>query len=103
MVQSWAAKLIEEYRTSDPRLLAERLGIEIREEGSGQIGGLKRYSEYREKPSTIIIYRDQIGPAHAERIAHELFHHLEKIKLGRRLPGSEAGAAEFSRIFTFGD
>ena len=87
-VAKWVAA---EYKTSDPRKIAEALGVKV---FGADYGELKK-SEYRPKKKEIIIFRDALSrlikgvtvPHLSERIlrflvAHELFHHLEEVKIG---------------------
>ena len=87
-IADWATA---EYNTSDPRKLAEYLGVKIIGEDFGQM----RKTEYRKKQKEIIIFHDTLKrltseitvPDLSERIlrfliAHELFHHLEETKIG---------------------
>jgi len=81
-----------EYGTSDPRALAEKLGVKV----FGAEGGQIRGSEYRPgTPGEIVISRKLLDRLHKEVtlpdlsdrilrfvIAHELFHHLEKTRIG---------------------
>ena len=80
-----------EYGTSDPRELAEKVGLKIL---GAQRGGA-RYTEYRKNEKEIVIFREAFDhltkqvtlPDLSERImriliAHELFHHLEETKIG---------------------
>ena len=80
---------------SAPQTLAKKLGIKILKRPNGKVGNLKRYSEYRVKPPTIILY-DTPGPSVAERIYHEIFHHLEAVNLKKPLENSEKVAREFA-------
>ncbi|MFA4858271.1 MAG: hypothetical protein WC901_07825 [Candidatus Margulisiibacteriota bacterium] len=90
-----AAWVRAECGQDDPRRIAEHFGLKIFGEDKG-VGaqGMKR-SEYRPEKSTIVIFRDTLerlmGKVAAKDlsdcllrflVAHELFHHLEKIKIG---------------------
>lgn len=86
-----ADNVISECGTSDPRKIAEILNVKI----FGLDRGKFKKSEYRRKNKEIVIYRDALEKMAAEitdpdlskrilrlLIAHELFHHLENVKLG---------------------
>ncbi|MBU0574014.1 MAG: hypothetical protein ABIJ26_03310 [Candidatus Margulisiibacteriota bacterium] len=84
--------IVAEYNSTDPRKIAEQMGVKVH----GEEGGGKKKSEYRKKSGEIIVFRDALGrlsneitvPHLAERllrflVANELFHHIEEIKVGR--------------------
>ncbi|KPJ69397.1 hypothetical protein AMJ44_03940 [candidate division WOR-1 bacterium DG_54_3] len=91
-----AKELIAKHDTSDPRKIAEIIGVTVRGEDGGIQGNLIRLSEYREKEGEIVIYRDSLKVLMRRAdedsitldqpikllIAHELFHHLEKERFG---------------------
>jgi len=85
-----ADSISKEYQTSDPRKIAELMGIKI---SGGESGSFKK-SEYRKKEKEIVIFRDTLErltseitvPELSERIlrfliAHELFHHIEETQM----------------------
>ncbi len=91
-----AKDIVAEYETSDPRKLAEEMGITVQGEEGGIKERLIRWSEYRKKRKEILIYRDSLNILLRRSqddsmvfeqpikllIAHELFHHLEEEKFG---------------------
>jgi len=83
--------VMAEYQTSDPRKIAELMGVRVYGADHGQL----KKSEYRTHKNEIVIYRDALShltkevtvPHLSERIlrflvAHELFHHLEATRIG---------------------
>jgi len=84
--------VVAEYGTSDPRALAKKWGVKVFGVKGGQIKG----SEYRSgRTGEIVISRELLDRLHKEVtlpdlsprilrfvIAHELFHHLEKTRIG---------------------
>ena len=91
---SCAGGIKEEFGTADPRRIVETMGLKVVGEDGGIRGSLVRRSEYRPGTKEIVIYRDSLNQMMKEvkaedlqdrliklLIAHELFHHLEKIKL----------------------
>ena len=83
--------IVAEFGETDPRKIAEKLGAKI----FGVESGERKKSEYRKKEKEIIIFRDTLKrltseitvPDLSERIlrflvAHELFHHIENVKIG---------------------
>jgi hypothetical protein len=87
-VASW---VVAEYGSKDPRKIAAKLGVKVFGEDRGRTKG----SEYRKEQKEIIIYRDfhekllreVKSPELSEHllkfmVAHELFHHLEMIRVG---------------------
>jgi hypothetical protein len=90
-----AVWVMAECGQDDPRRIAEHFGLKIFGEDKG-IGSQKmKRSEYRPDKSTIVIFRDTLerlmGKVASKDlsdrllrflVAHELFHHLEKIKIG---------------------
>ncbi|MBI5700948.1 hypothetical protein HZC34_03750 [Candidatus Saganbacteria bacterium] len=81
----------KEFGTSDPRKIADLMGVKI----SGDEAGNLKKSEYRKKEKQIVIFHDTLRritseitvPELSDRIlrcliAHELFHHIEEVKVG---------------------
>jgi hypothetical protein len=94
-----ADQAVERYGR-EPEAMAAALRISVvRSEGLPQAGPMVHFSEYREKPPRITLYRRSMGEAnlliqedHLEdllgfadvepmHLAHELYHHLEAKKL----------------------
>lgn len=91
-VAAWVAT---EYDTSDPRKIAEKLGLKVFGADKGMQAGKVKRSEYRHEKGEIVIFRDSLEHLMSEvgskelserllrlMVAHELFHHLEKTKVG---------------------
>jgi hypothetical protein len=109
-----AAKTAVERYGREPMSMAASLGISvIRSDDSAQAGPMVHFSEYREKPPQITLYRRsmaeanqliqehdlegllrfaQVEPIH---LAHELYHHLEAKKL---IPGASRFRLETFRL-----
>ena len=82
----WAKELRLSYPKHDVKEIAQALGAEILYEKPVEMVQVSRISEYRVKTKQIVIfYREFERTA----IAHELFHHLEKIR-DVKLKGPEA-------------
>ena len=92
---SIAGEIRGEFGTNDPRVIVEDLGLKVVGEDKGIRGNLLKRSEYRPGRKEIIIYRDSLNQLMNEvsaedlsdrliklLIAHELFHHLEHVRLG---------------------
>lgn len=65
------------YPDYDIKQIATILGAHIIYEKPIEMGSVIRISEYRKKHSQIVIFHKEYEQ---EAIAHELFHHLEKIR-----------------------
>lgn len=86
-----AENIISEFGTDDPRKIAEIMGVKILGSDSGNL----KKTEYRKKEKQIVIFHDTLkritseitAPELSDRIlrlliAHELFHHIEEVKIG---------------------
>jgi hypothetical protein len=90
-----------EYGTQDPILIAKKLGIKIEEVSSKSfIGNILLRAEYVTSPPTIRLYKNSIfwligtitrlkledifppEKIMAIHVAHEIFHHIENVKIG---------------------
>ncbi len=109
-----AADQAREKYGCDPEGMAAALGVSVaRSEERPQAGPLVHFSEYREKPPRITLYRfsmaeanqlilenqleDLLGIGDVEplHLTHELYHHLEAAKL---IPGASRFRMESFRL-----
>lgn len=90
----WAEKIVEEYRTADPALLAERMGMKVQQKKTPVGGGTVLFAQFVQ-PDEITIFTDCITKAQkiyqesgcsllegemlfSLLLAHELFHAVEE-------------------------
>jgi len=99
--QNTARNIAKEYGTKNVISIAKKLGVEVvYSPNENVIGGIKKRADYLMKPPTIIVYKESISEIlhltkHqpfrtlkkeeivAAHIAHELFHHIERTRIGQ--------------------
>ena len=85
--EKWAKEITKLYPGENVINIAKDLGAEIVYEKPVEMGPLVRLSEYRGKFSQIVVFFREVEHT---AVAHELFHHLEKV----RSSGLSAGQSE---------
>ncbi|MFH0887066.1 MAG: hypothetical protein V1843_02740 [bacterium] len=99
LAHDWAEELKAKHGTRDPWIIAAEMGVNVEEEDECIFGDRRIWSEYREDDKTIALFcsKENDGPSFDMRVAHELFHHLEKELVGGKLLHSEEGANHFAQ------
>lgn len=93
----WAKEIIGLYPGKNIIDIAKDMGAEVIYEKPVRSDDLVRFSEYRKRFGQIVVFFREVERA---AVAHELFHHLEKVRSADlSLKQSEVEARKFADFF----